>query len=238
VTERDKTSFPERLSEAEAASAGLEEIYWKILKLRPSFPGAPLITIRPDWREDLPPKGAAADLFRRNLASAESILDVGAGNRYWKDVLARLGVTATYQSADIDPLHDHEFSDFVQVRSEFDAILMLEVIEHLPIEVGVRFLEHAARLLQPGGVLVVSTPNPAHPHRIWSIDFTHIRPWPAHDLWAVLHLLGLRDIALYRQMFTSAKRRFTMPLQRAVAKLLELDPAHGLLAFAHKPREY
>jgi SAM-dependent methyltransferase len=236
---RNRTDqIPHAPGGTKSSTVGIESIYWKILELRPSFPGARLIKIRPDWREDSPPKGPAADLFRQNLAPAKTILDVGAGDRYWKDVLARLGVDAAYKSADIDPLHEHDFSDFFHVRSEFDAILMLELIEHLPIDVGIGFFEHAAGLLKPGGVLVVSTPNPAHAHRMWSTDVTHIRPWPAHDLWAVLHLLGLEEVAIYRQLFVGSRRRLTMPIQQALAKLLELDPAHGLLAFARKSSEY
>jgi SAM-dependent methyltransferase len=173
-------------------------------------------------------------LFVRHLSSAKSVLDVGAGDRFWKDVLARLGLGASYQSADVELLHDHDFTDFLAVESTFDAILMLELIEHLPLKLGLRFLAHAIDLLNPGGVLVVGTPNAAHAHRVWSADFTHVRPWPAADLWAVLLVGGLDDVEIYRQMLTNRKRQITMPLQVALARLLEIDPAHGLLAFGRK----
>jgi SAM-dependent methyltransferase len=213
----------------------VEDIYWQVIERRASFPGAPLIKIQPDWREQRPPSGPAAKLFIRHLSSAETILDVGAGDRYWRDVLERLEINASYQSVDVESEHAHDFDNFFAIESCFDAILMLELIEHLPLETALRFLSHAVSLLHPEGVLVLGTPNPAHAHRVWSADFTHIRPWPARDLWAILLVAGLQDVEVYRQMLTNPRRRLTMPLQRALSKLLELDPAHGLLAFARKP---
>jgi 2-polyprenyl-3-methyl-5-hydroxy-6-metoxy-1,4-benzoquinol methylase len=213
----------------------LQEVYWQVVERRASFPGAPLIKIRPDWREQSPPSGPAADLFKRHLAGAQTILDVGAGDRYWKEVLERLGLDLSYQSADVESRHDHDFRDFFEVRTSFDAILMLELLEHLPVEVGLRFLGHAITLLRPGGVLVVGTPNPAHAHWVWSADFTHIRPWPARDIWAILLIAGLEDVEVYRQMLTNPRRLLTMPFQSVLSRLLELDPAQGLLAFGRKP---
>jgi SAM-dependent methyltransferase len=205
-----------------------------VIERRVSFPGAPLIKIRPDWRESLPPSGPAAELFVRHLSAARTVLDVGAGDRYWKSVLERLGLELSYQSVDVDLVHDHDFTNFLAVESSFDAILMLELIEHLPLEIGLEFLNHAIELLNPGGVLVIGTPNAAHAHRVWSADFTHIRPWPAADLWAVLLVGGLDDVEVYRQILTTRRRQLAMPLQTALARLLEIDPAHGLLAFGRK----
>src|SRR5919197_706377 len=93
----------------------VDDIYWQVRERRASFPGAPLIKIRPDWRENRPPSGPAAELFIRQLSSAETILDVGAGDRYWRDVLERLGIDASYQSVDVESEHAHDFDDFFAV---------------------------------------------------------------------------------------------------------------------------
>lgn len=212
----------------------LNPIYWRLLELRPTFPGAPLIRIRPDWREDKPPSGPAAQLFRRHLTGARTMLDVGAGDRLWEPVLASLAPTARYFTADIDPLHRHDFADFLEVDRTFDAILMLELLEHLPLELGLQFLNHAVKLLEPGGALVIGTPNPAHAHQVWSADLSHIRPWPAHDLWAVCCVAGLTNVEVYRQMLRTPRRQFLAPLEIGLSRLLNLDPAYGLLVFAHK----
>src|SRR5712692_3321759 len=74
-----------------APLADIQKSYWRLLELRPRFPGARTVLIRSDWREATPPSGPAARLFRNHLGSSQTVLDVGAGDRYWQDVLARLG---------------------------------------------------------------------------------------------------------------------------------------------------
>ena len=111
---------------------------------------------------------------------------------------------------------------------------MLEVLEHLSADVGLEFLDHAVKLLHPGGVIAIGTPNPEHPHWFWSADFTHIRPWPARDLWAILHVAGLDKVDVYRQMVTTWRRDVLTPLQIVISRLLALDPAQGLLVFGRK----
>jgi len=215
--------------------ADLDSSYWKLMELRPKYPGAPLIKIEPDWRERHPPTGPAARLFKRHLAGVETILDVGAGDRLWESVFVRMGIGARYLTADVDRRHPHDYTDFLGVEDTFDAIVMLELLEHLPLETGLRFLQHAVDLLNPGGVLVIGTPNAHHPHQVWSADLTH-RPWPAHDLWALCVVAGLEGIEVYRQTLTTRKRRFLIPLQVGLGRLLGFDTAYGLLLFAHKPR--
>jgi hypothetical protein len=216
--------------------SNVADIYWRLVEARSQFPGAPLIRISPAWREAPRPSGPAARLFSKHLAGARTIIDVGAGDRYWANVLSRLGIGAEYRSADLETRHAHDYADFLEVQDRVDAVLMLELIEHLPLELGLRFIQHAIGLLNPGGVLVIGTPNPHHPNWVWSTCFTHVRPWPAQDLWATCRVAGLTDVFIYRQMLVSPRRRIILPLQLALSKLLGIDPAQGLILFAHKPR--
>jgi SAM-dependent methyltransferase len=216
--------------------SNVADIYWRLVEVRAQFPGAPLIRISPDWREKNPPSGPAARLFIEHLAGARTVLDVGAGDRYWAEVLRRLGIDAEYRSADLETRHSHDYGDFLSVEDRVDAVLMLELIEHLPLEVGLRFIEHAIELLNPGGALVIGTPNAHHPNWVWSSCMTHVRPWPAQDLWAVCTVGGLVPVAVYRQMLVTPRRRVLLPAQLSLSKLLGIDPAQGLMLFAHKPR--
>jgi 2-polyprenyl-3-methyl-5-hydroxy-6-metoxy-1,4-benzoquinol methylase len=52
----------------------------------------------------------------------------------------------------IGPLESHKFSPEI-----FDIILALEVIEHVPSPT--RFLKEISRILKPGGIVAISTPN-------------------------------------------------------------------------------
>lgn len=214
----------------------LGDWYWQMIALRSQYPGGTLLPIEGDWREQPRPSGPAADLFRSRLGHCERILDVGAGDRYWGDVLKRMGLPGRYESADPETRHPHEHADFLQVEERYDAILMLELLEHLPLEVGLAFVAHATKLLNPGGVLVISTPNTHHAHQVWSADFTHVRPWPSHDLWALCTLQGYTDVAVHRQWITGPRRRLLKPLQFFLSSVLDIDPAYGLLVFASRPR--
>jgi SAM-dependent methyltransferase len=225
-----------QLDNPPADLSNLADIYWRLLEVRAKFPGASLIRISPDWREKSPPSGPAARLFVEHLAGARTVLDVGAGDRYWSQVLSRLGIDADYRSADLETRHNHDYGDFLSVDDSFDAVLMLELIEHLPLELGLRFIEHAVALLNPGGVLVIGTPNTHHPNWVWSSCVTHIRPWPVQDLWAICKIAGLTRVEAYRQMLVTPRRRLLLPTQLAFSRLLGIDPAYGLILFAHKPQ--
>src|ERR1035437_7462494 len=200
---RGKQSCPGRamstlqLDNAPVDLSNVADIYWRLQEVRAQFPGAPLIRISPDRREKSPPSGSAARLFVKHLAGAQTVLDVGAGDRYWSEVLRRLGIDADYRSADVDTRRDQGYGDFLSVEDGFDAVLMLELIEHLPLELGRRFIEHAIELLNPGGVLVIGTPNTLHPNWLWSGCVTHIRPWPVQDLWAMCKIGGLTRAEVY-----------------------------------------
>jgi SAM-dependent methyltransferase len=209
--------------------------YWEFVQYKDAeFPGAGYYEVPADWRERLPRKRSRpAELLRTNLEHASTILDVGAGNRSYKDVLASIGIKGSYKSVDTDAMFPHDYTDFMQVRDRFDAILMLELLEHLPLDVGLEFIEHARELLNPGGILVVSTPNPHHPNHVWRIELTHVRPWPAPDLFAALRLSGFKNVEVYRQyIMFSPRRKFILPIEKLLYRILELDHAQGLVGFA------
>jgi 2-polyprenyl-6-hydroxyphenyl methylase/3-demethylubiquinone-9 3-methyltransferase len=100
-------------------------------------------------------------------------LDIGCGGGLIAEPLARLGaaVTAidpgaenigaarahsTPQGLDID-YRVGRVEDLERAGETFEAVLCLEVIEHVP-EVG-SFLECCARLVRPGGIMILSTIN-------------------------------------------------------------------------------
>lgn len=77
----------------------------------------------------------------------------------------RYGSLATFQPGDMSRL------DFEAGR--FDLVCCLEGIEHVPLDVGEAFLSESARVLAPGGMLLLSSPhcpgkahsgNPFHIH--------------------------------------------------------------------------
>ena len=212
----------------------MQDRYWEHVRYKEAAPTARYIEISPTWRDELPRRvGASGQLIRTTLADARTILDVGAGNRAYQGVFRNLGLTGEYRSADVDRTHQHhDYTDFLSITDRFDAIVMFELIEHLPLDVGVTFLEHARRLIQPAGVLMLSTPNPHHPNHVWRVEVTHIRPWPMADLYGVLRLVGFDEVQLCRQYLGSWKRRLAVPLTKALYRFMELDHAQTILAIA------
>jgi SAM-dependent methyltransferase len=209
----------------------LVERYWDFLGFKRQAPCPGYIEIQPNWREALPGKiGASGRLIRSALASAESVLDVGGGDRYYAHVFKNLGLKCRYASVDTDVTGKHDYADFLAVSDKFDAMVMFEVLEHLPLEHGIEFLAHARALLNKGGVLLVSTPNAHHPNHVWRIDLTHVRPWPPADLYGILRLVGFQSIELVRQYCVSRRPGAVRLITKALYSLMELDYPQTILA--------
>jgi 2-polyprenyl-3-methyl-5-hydroxy-6-metoxy-1,4-benzoquinol methylase len=107
----------------------------------------------------------------------EEILEVGCGSGWYTRELARLGAGVTATDYAPSPLAQAQrnvgpLASEVDFRLEdaqalsfpdegFDKVLMSEVVEHLPAPK--RAIAEAARVLRPGGLLVVSTPSRLSP---------------------------------------------------------------------------
>lgn len=218
------------------------ERYEDYRQLKKQFPGCGYIS--GDWREG--PRSAAIRILMRHISGHPSpgprLLDVGAADRGLCEVLAGLGFSGDYLSADTNEL-DHDYSHFLSVEDRFDYIVMFELIEHLPLETGMAFIRHAHKLLNPGGLLVLSTPNADHPVQFWSSDITHIRPWPADSLWAILRQSGFGNVVIYRQHMEGVSRNawrhlvrkgILFPVQRLLSRILDFDYAQNIVAFSEK----
>jgi 2-polyprenyl-6-hydroxyphenyl methylase/3-demethylubiquinone-9 3-methyltransferase len=102
-----------------------------------------------------------------------AVLDIGCGGGLICEPMARLGATVTGidpAEANIGAARRHaegqglqidyraaRVEDLVAEGRSFDAVLCLEVVEHVP-DVGA-FLQLCARLIRPGGILIASTIN-------------------------------------------------------------------------------
>lgn len=104
--------------------------------------------------------------------SFQSLLDIGCGDgRFLREVQRRftgrrlLGIDyserAVRWARSLNPELQYEVMDVLQdsLAERFDAVTLLEVIEHIPCAILPEFLRAVTGHLNPGGCLILSTPH-------------------------------------------------------------------------------
>lgn len=134
------------------------------------------IPVKEQKQNDLPASMAGVDthekvfeLIKTNLTEPSRVVDLGAGEGSFSIKLKQLGhhVLAVDGSADnwkakdielvIENL-DGEFAEkILKTDNKYDAVVAIEIIEHL--ENPFCFARECAKLLKPGGLLFLTSPN-------------------------------------------------------------------------------
>jgi SAM-dependent methyltransferase len=125
------------------------------------------------------------------------VLDLGCGRGEWLEVLVdhgltALGVDSNQTQADEGRVRglDVRVADALSFLAELPeqsqgAITAFHLVEHMPFRAILDLLDEAVRVLKPGGLLILETPNPANlivGATTFYLDPTHIRPIPAEML--------------------------------------------------------
>jgi SAM-dependent methyltransferase len=130
----------------------------------------------------------------------------------------------------------HEYSSISQIIGRFDAILCLEVIEHMSLNDYVDLMDEFDKVLKPGGTLVIGTPNPLCVVPMWAGDPGHVQQFPLADLAADFVVRGY-SVEAFRVRYGAwpkgiPKLRFLA--MRVLCYLLSVDYAHGLVVIGTK----
>ncbi len=151
----------------------------------------------------------------------------------------RAGFRGEYHTQDVGTEGAYTYRDLDEVSRRYGAVLCLDVIEHLTLGDGLTLVRTMVSLLEPGGALVLQTPNAAYIPDPRSWDMTHLHIYNAGDLWAFLKCEGL-EVDLYRVALrdehpgpvVSARLMITDYVKR---RILGCDLANNIAAIARKP---
>jgi SAM-dependent methyltransferase len=182
------------------------------------------------WR--LPVVKKELDRLVPNVKSGASVLEIGAGDRRFRDKLRSIVGDFDYKSMDIDTDTEQDYYSVADIEGKYDLIYMFELIEHLSVEDGFGLLRKCAGLLKPGGRILIGTPNLYHPHRYFG-DVTHVTPYKYEELGALMSMSGFRPTGFYR-VYNDAfiSRIIKLTLGSVIHKYLDIDFAPNILAEA------
>lgn len=113
----------------------------------------------------------------------------------------------------------HGDAQTIQLDQKFEAVVAGEIIEHL--ENPGLFLSNMKKHLLPGGFIIVSTPNPFYPKRIFDILLKErVRIHPQHVSWYCDFTL---EQLLRRSGYTNVETKFVSGSERfgGVSNLLK-----------------
>jgi SAM-dependent methyltransferase len=176
-------------------------------------------------------------LSLKYLKDGEKVLEIGASNRdLEKRIKGRLP-RAVYKSLDVDRTYPHDYSSFDEIREPFDLVLLFEVIEHLSLEEGIEMVGRIYQILNPGGRVVLSTPNVYTPGQYWK-DASHLVPYHYEEVGGLFLSQGF-EIVDMRRMFRKSLAGFILKgyLLSPLFRFLGIDFSESILLVARKSVE-
>ena len=122
------------------------------------------------------------------------VLDLGCGRGEWLELLKEHSIDAQgvdldegmlieCQTLGLDYVHA-DVIDFLKNKADdsCDAITSFHLIEHLPFDILKQLVQECFRILKPGGILILETPNSENllvGTSSFYLDPTHSKPLPA-----------------------------------------------------------
>lgn len=181
--------------------------------------------------------GEVLNVIKSAVEGSARVLDVGAGDMGVRDTLRAAALVGRYETLDVGNEYNYTYNSLAQVAGPLDAILLLDVLEHLPIRDGLELVQQSFALLAEGGALVVQTPNGRCVRSPFTSDMTHVQAYNLPDLWAYLTSLG-SECRGYRVVFQRPRRLHDQAIDLVarvvITRLLGLDYADNILLVARK----
>jgi len=179
---------------------------------------------------DLPLRKRPSDVIFENINDNARVLDVGASTKKLVEAIKKHNGSVTCKTMDIDRSQPHDYYSLTDIKDKFDVITLIEVIEHLKFEDGLKLLKDLRELLVDGGRIIVTTPNLHHPSRYWC-DCDHRTPYEYQNMGAILLEAGfsLKEInRTYNDQFF--RRLIRLYLFQPLHRYIGVDFADTLVA--------
>ncbi len=164
---------------------------------------------------------------RYSISKDQKILDLGCGRGDLLNAFNSLGFDiygADIAKSNIDVYSkDIQYFDFntdtyKYQDNSFDVIYSKSVIEHISnID---HFMREQIRILKPGGLLIILTPNWNSQMNIFYNDYTHIRPYTQKGLSNLLESYNLKEINT--EVFYQYPIYWKLPITKIIPKILSI----------------
>ena len=171
-------------------------------------------------------------------------LDLGCGRGEWVQLLAELGhpsmgvdsnpaMLQPAEKAGAEVYCDDIFTFLAdQPPAQYALVTSFQVIEHLPPAQLLQLMQNAWRVLRPGGMIILETPNPENlqvaAYSFW-MDPTHQRPLPPPLLLHMAQHAGFVDCHIQRSSPWPSDQQ-TPGLPQPLPKLLYAEQDYALIA--------
>lgn len=151
----------------------------------------------------------ALQVYVKYFSAHHRVLDIGCGHGEFLQLLTQAGHDVV--GVDIDPqmvdacrrqgftVHTADAITWLSTTAEqFDAVFSSNVIEHLTTDTVIGLLTGINRVLRPGGLVLLATPNPESVitqfHEFWR-DPTHVRMYSRQLLEFMVHNAGFEAVS-------------------------------------------
>jgi len=179
-------------------------------------------------KTDYPSKLVTYLMDRFDLKTGERLLEIGCGRGDFLLAFHNAGLkcsgvdkekTSITLPADLDVKQCDISQESLPFKDNtFDVVYHKSLIEHLYDPGGL--MDETYRVLKPGGIVIILTPDWASQTKVFYEDFTHSRPYDTTALKDLLQIKGFSNVNT--ELFYQLPVIWHLPFLKILSKLLQL----------------